>query len=40
MCQTLLIKLIFANLPQWKWRVKRMNSTLQDRLVKELREND
>ena len=40
MCQTLWIKLIFANSPQWKWRVERMNSTLQDRLVKELREND
>jgi len=37
-CQTLWIKLIFANSPQWKWRVERMNSTLQDRLIKELRE--
>jgi len=33
------IKLIFANTPQAKWRVERMNQTLQDRLVKELREN-
>jgi hypothetical protein len=31
------ISLIFANSPQAKWRVERMNSTLQDRLVKELR---
>lgn len=38
MCQSLWIKLIFANSPQWKWRVERMNSTLQDRLIKELRE--
>ena len=34
------IKLIFANTPQAKWRVERMNQTLQDRLVKELRENN
>lgn len=37
-CQTLWIQLIFANSPQWKWRVERMNETLEDRLVKELRE--
>jgi len=30
-------KLIFANSPQAKGRVERMNKTLQDRLVKELR---
>ncbi len=39
-CQTLWINLIFANSPQWKWRVERMNKTLEDRLVKELRENN
>lgn len=37
-CQNLWIKLIFANSPQWKWRVERVNYTFQDRLVKELRE--
>jgi len=37
-CKTLWVKLIFANSPQWKWRVERMNKTLQDRLIKELRE--
>ena len=37
-CQTLWIKLIFANSPEWKWRVERMNWTLQDRLIKEMRE--
>ncbi len=37
-CQILWIQLIFANSAEWKWRVERMNSTLQDRLVKELRE--
>ncbi len=37
-CQELGITLIFANSPQGKWRVERMNGTLQDRLVKELRE--
>lgn len=31
------IKLIFANTPQAKGRVERANSTLQDRLVKEMR---
>ena len=31
------IKLIFANSPQAKGRIERMNQTLQDRLVKELR---
>lgn len=31
------ISLIFANSPQAKGRVERMNGTLQDRLVKELR---
>ena len=31
------IKLIFANSPQAKGRVERVNQTLQDRLVKELR---
>ena len=36
-CNILWIKLIFANTPQAKWRVERMNQTLQDRLVKELR---
>jgi len=34
------VQLIFANTPQAKWRVERMNQTLQDRLVKELRENN
>lgn len=34
------MELIFANTPQAKWRVERMNQTLQDRLVKELRENN
>lgn len=37
-CKQLWIKLIFANTPQAKWRVERMNATLQDRLVKALRE--
>lgn len=37
--KTFWIQLIFANSAQWKWRVERMNWTLQDRLVKELREN-
>lgn len=36
--KTLWINLIFANSPQWKWRVERMNYTLQDRLIKEMRE--
>ena len=31
------LKLIFANSPQAKRRVERMNKTLQDRLVKELK---
>jgi len=31
------IKLIYANTPQAKGRIERMNQTLQDRLVKELR---
>ena len=31
------IKLILAHSPQAKGRVERMNGTLQDRLVKELR---
>lgn len=35
--ETLGIKLILANSPQAKGRVERMNGTLQDRLVKELR---
>ncbi len=39
-CNKLGIKLIFANSPQWKGRVERMNKTLQDRLVKDLRENN
>ncbi len=37
-CKKLGIKLIFANSPQAKWRVERLNKTFQDRLVKELRE--
>lgn len=37
-CKDLWIRLIFANSPQAKWRVERMNYTLQDRLVKALRE--
>lgn len=37
-CKELWIELIFANSPEGKWRVERMNWTLQDRLVKELRE--
>jgi len=36
-CKTLWIGLIFAHSAEWKWRVERMNYTLQDRLVKELR---
>jgi len=36
-CNKLWIRLIFANTPQAKGRVERMNQTLQDRLVKELR---
>lgn len=39
-CKTIWVNLIFANSPQAKWRVERMNQTLQDRLVKELRENN
>jgi ribosomal protein L21 len=35
--KTLKIELIYANSPQAKGRVERMNQTLQDRLVKELR---
>jgi hypothetical protein len=37
-CNSLNIDVIFANTPQAKWRVERMNGTLQDRLVKALRE--
>lgn len=37
-CKELWIELIFANSPQGKWRVERMNGTLQDRLIKGLRE--
>jgi len=37
-CNTMWIQLIHANSPQWKWRVEKQNGTLQDRLVKELRE--
>lgn len=37
-CEKLDVQLIFANSPQWKWRVEKMNWTLQDRLVKALRE--
>lgn len=37
-CKWLWIDLIFANTPQAKGRVERMNKTLQDRLVKALRE--
>lgn len=36
-CRTLDIELIHANTPQAKGRVERVNQTLQDRLVKELR---
>lgn len=36
-CCELGIKLIFAHTPQAKGRVEKVNSTLQDRLVKELR---
>ena len=36
-CESLNIELIFANTPQAKGRVERMNKTLQDRLVKALR---
>ena len=39
-CKELWIELIFAHSPQGKGRVERMNQTLQDRLVKELRENN
>ncbi len=37
-CDSLWIDLIFANSPQAKWRVERMNWTFQDRLIKSLRE--
>ena len=37
-CKQLWIKIIFANTPQAKWRVERINWILQDRLVKALRE--
>jgi len=37
-CKSLDIELIFANTPQAKWRVERMNRTLQKRLVLALRE--
>lgn len=37
-CKTLWIGLIFANSAEWKWRVEKMNYTFQDRLVKEMRE--
>ena len=37
--QTLNIKMIAANSPQAKGRIERTNGILQDRLVKELREN-
>ncbi len=37
-CKELGIELIFANSPEGKGRVERMNGTLQNRLVKELRE--
>lgn len=37
-CNSLNVELIFANTPQAKWRVERMNWTFQDRLVKALRE--
>ena len=37
-CKKLGIELIFANSPEAKGRVERMNGTLQDRLLKELRE--
>lgn len=37
-CQELGIHLIFAHSPEAKGRVERMNGTLQDRLVKALRE--
>ncbi len=30
-------EIIFANSPQAKWRVERVNKTLQDRLIKEMR---
>ena len=36
-CNKLWTKLIKANTPQAKWRVERVNRTLQDRLIKELR---
>ncbi len=31
------IQVIFANTPQAKGRVERMNETLQDRMIKEMR---
>jgi len=37
-CNSLGTQLIFANTPQDKWRVEKMNWTFQDRLVKALRE--
>lgn len=37
-CNELNIKLIFANTPQAKWRVEKANWDLQNRLVKDLRE--
>ena len=36
-CQTIGINMITAHTPQAKWRVERLNETLQDRLVKEMR---
>lgn len=31
------IEVIYANHPEWKWRVERGNRTLQDRLIKKMR---
>ena len=34
------VKVIYANSPEWKWRVERIFRTLQDRLVKKMRVRD
>ena len=31
------VKVIYANSPEWKWRVERLFRTLQDRLIKKMR---
>jgi len=31
------VKVIYANSPEWKWRIERLFRTLQDRLIKKMR---